>query len=153
MIHPACARDVSWVFGNMRAEDDHEIKCQHQEFDAAQYGVLIPQLPHSYVAYSDDEYDQPVMAFGAAPMNATTVSAWMVATDDARAVMPQAIRFFDGPLRSDLRRIGYRWAEVRSISTSTATHRMLKRRGFKQIADLPGFGLGGEDFFLFRLEL
>lgn len=150
MIEPLTLRDASYVFANLQPHDYAEISCQQRRFDPQLLGRIAAGFNHAYLARYED---RPAVVFGAAPLSSTTVSAWMAGTHDARRVVPEVTRFVDGPLRRALRTEGYLWAEARSIVGYDATHRWLRHLGGEVVADLPGYGNGGEDFVLFRAAL
>jgi len=150
VIEPANLRDLSFIFANLRASDLDEMMAEHGHWTPALAAKGALTTPYAFVARAGGV---PAVGFGAIPTTPTTVSAWLLATDHARRCIPAVTRFVDGPLRRQLVAEGYRWAEARALASNTFGRRWLKALRGGVIAELPGYGVGGEDFVLYRGDL
>lgn len=152
MIEPANVRDLSYILANLRPRDRDEADAQHDRWDPALVAAAAARAPYSFLTRSPDRV--PVVGFGALPIMPTTVGAWLLATAEATPrLIAETTRFVDGPLRAQLRRDGFRWAEARALADYPEAHGWLARLGGHAIVELPGYGRGGEDFVLFRGRL
>jgi len=148
MILPANLRDVTYVLGNLRGDDRRELEAQYRDPDLVKVGFMLAKQMRSFIAYNDAEV--PVMAFGVAHLSATTVSLWSMSTPGVRKSIAKTTRFVMGPLRDDLRRQNYQWAEARSDERNDMAHKWLRRLDCKLLCPLEKYGKDGEDFLLFR---
>lgn len=152
MIEPGNVRDLSYVFANLRDHDRAEVEAQNAVWDPGMVAHILCEQAYAFVCRSEDRL--PVVGFGALPTTPVTVGAWLLAT---RLATPRDLvavtRFVDGPLRAQLKRDGFRWAEARALADYTEAHGWLARLGGHVIAELPGYGRDGEDFVLFRGQL
>lgn len=150
MITSLTVRDLTYILANLRAGDQRELRAHLGE---------VPPLDMAYAtlatpwAFQIRLHDQPVAAFGAHAQSPTTVSAWAYGTDRFRRAVPQMTRFINGALARELVRQGFRWAEARSVEGHEEAHRWLLALGAQVACDLPGFGVNGERFLLFRRQL
>lgn len=151
MIEPANLRDLSYVFSNLRPTDLDEMVAEHGRWVPARVAAPVVEQPYAYISRTKNGV--PAVGFGALPVTPTTVSAWLLATTGATRCIPEVTRFVDGPLRRQLVRDGYRWAEARALACNSFGRRWLAALGGQVIAELSGYGVNGEDFVLYRGSL
>jgi hypothetical protein len=152
VIDLANVRDLTFILANLRDEDRQEVVAHLGAFHNYNLAVSCLQAGPAFVAYT--KQDQPAFAFGAAHYSPTTVSAWAYGTKKAWRVLPAVTRFVLGPLASDLRDKGYRYAEARALMINTpALQWMQEHLGAKILTELYGFGTMGEAFVLLRRKL
>lgn len=152
MIEPANLRDLSYIFANLRARDRREMVAERGAWhpaSVAQFVTASPEIARrAFIART--KAGVPAVGFGAAPVTPTTVNAWLLATDQALRCIPEVTRFVDGPLRRQLVVDGYRWAEARALAENAEALGWLAALGGRIVAELPGYGVGGEKFVLYR---
>lgn len=152
-IAPLTLRDASWIAYRLSPADYAEIGASMMGgYDPVATARACAQVSPdtSFVARWRDT---PVAMFGAAAQGSTTVTAWMMGTRKSWRAVPQITRFIRGPLADHLKQQGFVWAEARSQVGHDVAHRWLTRLHAYVVAELPGYGSDGSDFYLFRARL
>lgn len=147
MIHPANTRDATYVMANLRPDDRHEVLCQLRHDNLTALGMAMMQTPYAWVAYHEGT---PAAFFGATPASSTGVTAWGLGTTKLRHVIRSVTLFCNGPVKQQLIKDGYRWAEARAPVSNRAAGRWIKRLGGRHGMILPDYGNDGEDFIMYR---
>ncbi len=99
-----------------------------------------------YVA--KDENGTPVAVGGVARNEPLIAQAWLFGTKNISRCKLEIAKLVRS-LTSDAVRAGLT-VQARSAAFHTEAHRWLKVLGFKQVGVLEGYGMGGEDFVVFR---
>lgn len=147
-IEPATMASASFICANLRPLDHAEAFCQLPE------GTRTHELAHAMLM-SGDNYvvklrDEPIIFFGASPMNAVCSSVWAIGTKRFDRGVPALMRFFDSTLGPKLRALGVTSLEARAMVEHEQAHRWIHLTG--GVAHGPAFeyGRNGEKFVLFR---
>lgn len=147
-VKPACLAHASFVTANMREADRNEIMCQVPDgtktYDIA--GMMLGS-GDAFIAYLDD---QPVLFFGAHPMNVCTLEAWAIGTSKTRRVLHAATRHLISDYGPRAIAAGFLSMECRSHVKHVEAHRWLAGTGAVVNGDPFVYGKGGEEFILFR---
>lgn len=149
-IEPACLAHASFIAANMRDADRAEIMCQVPDgtktYEVA--GMLL-NSGDAFVAYYDDE---PVLFFGAHPLNVCTLDAWAMGTDKTRRCIVEVSRYMFATYRPLAIEQGYRTMECRSHVEHAEAHRWLASTGAVVNGQPFVYGKNGEEFVLFRWD-
>lgn len=142
--------DCARVCSALRAEDRREISASRGELDVAGIVRLVrdcERLQHYLViAYDDDE---PIAMMGGVPIHAGVFSGWMFATDRFPVIGLQMTKWAKNYYFAGLRAMGAHRVEAHSIEGHTKSHRWIEAIGAKREADVPRFGMNGENFIRF----
>ncbi|MCR9236173.1 MAG: hypothetical protein NXI17_05835 [Alphaproteobacteria bacterium] len=148
-VGPANIRDVSYIAGNLRQNDQTEIMCQlPQGITQQQIGYICTRPGTSFIAYLNGK---PVMVFGFDPMTlaGNALNAWAFGTDDSRKVIHSLTLWIRDNLLRDWIARGVTRIEARSFVGHAEAHRWLKSAGAIEEGPLHDLGRNGEQFILF----
>lgn len=149
-IKPACLAHASFVTANMREADRREILCQLP--DGTKTYEIAAMMLHSgdaYVAYLDD---QPVVFFGAQPLNVCTLMAWAMGTDKTSRCLHAVTRYVITEYAPQAVELGYLTMECRSHVDHVEAHRWLESTGAVVNGTPFVYGKNLEKFVLYRWD-
>lgn len=140
---------VRYVAANMRDWDRREIfATRFENDDAGLLGEIVAAGPVSWVAGDEN----PIAAFGCAPMWPGVWSMWFFATDELQQIGLSVTRLVVRSIVPMLFEAGAHRLECRSMEGHVDAQRWLEVIGAKREATLAGYGRGGEDFHVYRWE-
>lgn len=142
--------DCVRVCSHLREDDRREIAATRGELDPDGVMRLIrdcEQLQdYLVIAYDDDE---PIAMMGGAPIHAGVFSGWMFATDQFPVIGSQMTKWAKRYFFAGLREMGAHRVEAHSIEGHTKSHRWIEAIGARLEAEVPQFGMNGENFLRF----
>ena len=149
-IGPYDFNDCAYICERLRAEDVREIEATRGPLDeagrvrlSADCGRLQDYL---VIAYDDDE---PIAMMGGVPVHAGVFSGWMFATDRFPVIGSQMTKWARRCFFAGLREMGAHRVEAHSIEGHIKSHRWIEAIGAKLEAEVPRFGMNGENFLRF----
>ncbi|MEH6727434.1 MAG: hypothetical protein V7703_14825 [Hyphomicrobiales bacterium] len=148
-VGPANVRDVSYIAGQLRPDDQREVFCQlPADINTRDIGFICTRPGTSFVAYWKG---RPVMVFGfdAITLAGNALNAWAFGTRDSCYIMGDLTLWVVDTLLPDWLGNGVTRIEARSIASHSTAHRWLKTIGAVEEGPLTGLGRDGEDFILF----
>lgn len=149
-IEPACMAHASFVTANLRKSDREEIYCQLPDgFRTWDIAAMMIQCD-SYVAYLDDE---PVLFFGAQPLNAVALQVWAMGTKRTARVLVEATRFILNDYMPKAIEAGFLMAECRTHVEHRQAHRWLESTGAVVNGTPFVYGKNSEKFVIYRWGL
>lgn len=138
------------VAENMRADDAREIFATRWSDYPDDVVRSILGTPWPRYVFAFDGF--PTCAIGAMQLWPGMWSVWMFATDDWPRVALSVTKHARRVMMPDLVKAGARRASCASLDTHHSAHRWLESLGAEFDATMPGYGKGGETFFLFSWE-
>lgn len=147
-VKTACMAHASFITANMRNSDKAEIHCQLPDgFRSWDIAKMMIACEDSFVAYWDDE---PVLFFGAQPLNVAALQIWAMGTKRTPRVLVEATRFILLDLMPRAIDGGFRMAECRTFIEHKSAHRWLESTG--AVVNGPAFvyGKNDEKFLTYR---
>lgn len=147
-IEPACLRDASYVFANMRDMDREEVMCQMPD------GIRMHEIAWAMIQNGDNFVAKhkgvPVMVYGTAPMNIATLSIWAIGTKRTFRVLPAVTRHvIHDHLPARLEQ-GFVSMEARSHVGHAEAHYWMRSTGAVALGEPFVYGREGTKFLLFR---
>lgn len=139
-------RDLTFIAANMREPDRHELACQIVS-DAAVTEVATQIAMVSPISHVVRRNDQPIAAFGAAPLTHVVWALWAFGTKHLWRAIP-AISQHLWSLGDEMIAMGIRRLEVRAWKGHDLAPLWLKAVGCTYVADLSDHGRSGETFEL-----
>lgn len=148
-IGPATVAHGTYIVANLRPLDHREAFCQlPPDTKTAVLGLWLVHQPHAYIAYVDN---QPVMLFGASPINQYVWSVWALGTRHCRRAAPAVSRYFTRTLIPKLIDEHQIVAlEARSLLEHEEAHSWIVNMGGEQHGEPFAYGRDGERFVLYR---
>lgn len=147
-IVPACLRDTSYVFANMRPLDETEVRCQ-VPLDVKMHELAWSMLEGSE-AFVARYKGVPVMVYGTAPMNVACLSVWAIGTAKTFRVLPAVTRHMIHDHLPERLKQGFVTMEARSHVDHTEAHRWMESTGAVAHGDPFVYGRDRQKFLLFR---
>ncbi len=142
--------DCAKVCSNLREDDRREIAATRGELDLDGVTRLIRDCErlqdHLVIAYNDDE---PIAMMGGVPIHKGVFSGWMFATDRFDVIGLSMTKWAKRYFFAGLREMGAHRVEAHSIEGHTKSHRWIEAIGAKLEAEVPRFGMNGENFLRF----
>ncbi len=142
----ATLRDLSYVASNLRPEDHAEISCQVEHWSPAWLAATALSGP-AWVAEVDGN---PEAGFGAAEQRKGLWIAWSWGTRRMARAVPHMTRFVRQVTIPLAIANGCFRCEARAMASNAMAVKWLSRLGSNRCADLPMYGMNGEDFVLFE---
>lgn len=147
-IEPACLRDTSFIFANMRPADTVEVMCQLPE------GCKMHEVAWSMLqggdAFVAKRKGLPVMVYGTAPMNVACLSVWAIGTAHTFRVLPAVTRHMIHEHLPERMEQGYVTMEARSHVGHVEAHNWMRSTGAVALGEPFIYGRDRQKFLLFR---
>lgn len=147
-IVPACLRDTSYVFANMRRADFAEVDCQMPD------GYVMHEVAWAMLNGSDAFVAKrdgvPAMVYGTAPMNAACLSVWAIGTAKTFRVLPAVTRHMIHEHLPARLEQGFITMEARSHVDHVEAHIWMRSTGAVALGRPFVYGRERQKFLLFR---
>ena len=141
----ATLRDLSYVAANLRPDDREEVACQLEDWSPGLLACISLQ-DHAYIVEINGN---PEAAVGASEVRKGLWTAWSWGTRRMWRAVPTITGFVRNVMIPDIIAKGGHRAEARALARNFSAHRWLEKMGATRRCELPGYGMGGEDFILF----
>jgi hypothetical protein len=148
-IRPAINSHATFITANLRPLDHREAFCQlPPDTKATVLGLWLASQAHAHIAYVNDD---PVMLFGASPINAYVWAVWALGTRHCRRAVPAVSRYFTRTLIPQLiDEHGIIALEARSYIENVEACRWIENLGGEQCGEPFPYGREHERFALYR---
>lgn len=140
---------LEFVLGNLRREDDLEMRATVYQGSAEATAKLVASVPGPKWEARANSDGEPVVVGGFVPTWPGVGSGWMVGTDRWDEVVVEVTRAMKRHILPTLDARGVHRIECRAMAANTASIRWLELVGFKREAVIAQFGQGREDFILY----
>jgi hypothetical protein len=147
IIHKPGLPIVHWIARNMREWDRREIFALRWDDDPR--GVAESACQSGDTSWAALVDGIPAVAWGALPMWPGVWSMWAFGTDNFPHACLKVTRMIRRVIIPALVSAGARRAQAYSMAGHDDAQRWLESWGAKRESTAPGFGRGGEDFYLY----
>lgn len=151
IVQPITLDAARYVTLRLRALDAEEIFATRWSDDREDLArAAAARGPHAWAAGLGGA---PIACIGVCPCWPGVWEAWMFATDDFDKIGKRLTRFAWRTIIPAVRAAGAHRLQCHSMEGHAVAHRWLEGFGAVHEATLQGFGRGGQDFRVYRLEL
>ena len=136
--------EISHVMENLRDKSREELELQ--AIDPMDLVLPLLKCPFTWVVYAGSD---PAALIGALPLHPGVKSLFGFGTDNWKSVWKVVTLVARRDMFTAVRDAGVHRAHALSPAHHKDTHRWLKHLGATHEAEMPGWGVGGEDFKMF----
>lgn len=147
IIHKPGFPIVHFIARNMREWDRREIFALRWDDDPA--GVARDVMHSGETSWAALVDGIPAVAFGTLALWPGVWSMWAFGTDDFRHAVIGVTRMIRRVIIPGMVRAGARRAQAYSMAGHDEAQRWLESWGARRESTAPGFGRGGEDYYLY----
>lgn len=150
IIQPLFPDSISHVIYNLRADDRTEFNAMGFDIVPVRYYVgLLTDAPAGFVAHDDHGEPIAVCTAHSSPTTTRGITFWSTARF-AEIAYPLSA-YIKGKFIPSVVAQGAMRAEVRSLKGLRDTGEWLRWLGFRDVVELPKYGINGETFILWEM--